>query len=262
MTEVTRVRATGAEQLGQSLEDSAAAGDDVPGRAGDHGARVGRRARNAAYETATAAGGGPATSSCTSSVVGDRPRRSRRTTRTKPVVIFAGDTVVGGKQNRIINVTVWLPAAAKSPPIPVSCLGARAVGPGVRGSIELAQGGLPDAGPMMSDAARRHRAPRARRWRPPTPGRAPGHRGLCRGPGRRSGQEISAKEARIRRSLADLGPPRPLRARGHRTSARSCARSPAPPGRPGSPSGSAASSWRAELFDAAVHARGAVAAPG
>ena len=42
-------------------------------------------------------------------------------TRTKPVVIFAGDTVVGGKQNRIINVTVWLPAAAVTA-IPVSCL--------------------------------------------------------------------------------------------------------------------------------------------
>jgi len=42
-------------------------------------------------------------------------------TKTKPVVIFAGDSVVGGKQNRIINVTVWLPAAAVTA-IPVSCL--------------------------------------------------------------------------------------------------------------------------------------------
>jgi hypothetical protein len=42
-------------------------------------------------------------------------------TKTAPVVIFAGDTVVGGKQNRIINVTVWLPAASVTP-IPVSCL--------------------------------------------------------------------------------------------------------------------------------------------
>lgn len=42
-------------------------------------------------------------------------------TKEKPVVIFAGDTVVGGKQNRIINVTVWLPAA-KATAIPVSCL--------------------------------------------------------------------------------------------------------------------------------------------
>ena len=31
-------------------------------------------------------------------------------TKEKPVVIFAGDTVEGGKQNRIINVTVWLAA--------------------------------------------------------------------------------------------------------------------------------------------------------
>lgn len=36
-------------------------------------------------------------------------------------VIFAGDTVVGGKQNRIINVPVWLPAASATA-IPVSCL--------------------------------------------------------------------------------------------------------------------------------------------
>jgi hypothetical protein len=42
-------------------------------------------------------------------------------TKTKPVVIFAGDSVVGGKQNRIINVTVWLPAATVTA-IPVSCL--------------------------------------------------------------------------------------------------------------------------------------------
>jgi hypothetical protein len=42
-------------------------------------------------------------------------------TATKPVVFFAGDTIVGGKQNRVINVSVWL-AAAKATPIPVSCL--------------------------------------------------------------------------------------------------------------------------------------------
>ena len=42
-------------------------------------------------------------------------------TATNPVVMFAGDTIVGGKQNRIINVSVWLPAA-KATPIPVSCL--------------------------------------------------------------------------------------------------------------------------------------------
>ena len=42
-------------------------------------------------------------------------------TKSRPVVIFAGDTVVGGRQNRIINVTVWLPAGAVTP-IPVSCL--------------------------------------------------------------------------------------------------------------------------------------------
>ena len=42
-------------------------------------------------------------------------------TKAMPVVIFAGDTVVGGKQNRINNITVWLPAATVTQ-IPVSCL--------------------------------------------------------------------------------------------------------------------------------------------
>ena len=42
-------------------------------------------------------------------------------TATKPVVLFAGDTIVGGKQNRVINVSIWLPAA-KTTSIPVSCL--------------------------------------------------------------------------------------------------------------------------------------------
>jgi len=38
-----------------------------------------------------------------------------------PVVIFGGDTIVGGKQNRIVNVTIWL-AAHKKTQIPVTCL--------------------------------------------------------------------------------------------------------------------------------------------
>ena len=42
-------------------------------------------------------------------------------TKDTPVVIFAGDTIVGGRQNRIINVSVWLKAASVTP-IPVSCL--------------------------------------------------------------------------------------------------------------------------------------------
>ena len=76
-------------------------------------------ARDAAYETAT-----------TAAAAGDLELREQGSgevptieavTRTKPVVIFAGDTVVGGKQNRIINITVWLPAAAVTA-IPVSCL--------------------------------------------------------------------------------------------------------------------------------------------
>jgi hypothetical protein len=76
-------------------------------------------AREPTYETAT-----------TAARVGDLELREQGSgtvptieavTKTKPVVIFAGDTVVGGKQNRIINITVWLPAAAVTA-IPVSCL--------------------------------------------------------------------------------------------------------------------------------------------
>jgi hypothetical protein len=39
----------------------------------------------------------------------------------QPVVILAGDTIVGGRQNRIINVSVWLRAGSVTS-IPVSCL--------------------------------------------------------------------------------------------------------------------------------------------
>lgn len=42
-------------------------------------------------------------------------------TKERPVVLFAGDTITGGKQNRIINITIWL-AADKTTRIPVSCL--------------------------------------------------------------------------------------------------------------------------------------------
>jgi hypothetical protein len=42
-------------------------------------------------------------------------------TRDRPVVIFGGDTIVGGKQNRIVNVTIWL-AAMQTTKIPVTCL--------------------------------------------------------------------------------------------------------------------------------------------
>jgi hypothetical protein len=43
------------------------------------------------------------------------------TTKDRPVVIFAGDTIVGGKQNRVINITVWL-VAGKVTQLPVTCL--------------------------------------------------------------------------------------------------------------------------------------------
>jgi len=43
------------------------------------------------------------------------------TTKDRPVVIFAGDTIVGGKQNRVINISVWL-SAGKVTELPVTCL--------------------------------------------------------------------------------------------------------------------------------------------
>jgi hypothetical protein len=43
------------------------------------------------------------------------------TTKQQPVVIFAGDTITGGRQNRVINITVWLPAG-KVTELPVTCL--------------------------------------------------------------------------------------------------------------------------------------------
>jgi hypothetical protein len=39
----------------------------------------------------------------------------------RPVLVFGGDTIIGGKQNRFINVTIWL-AAMTVTQIPVTCL--------------------------------------------------------------------------------------------------------------------------------------------
>ena len=43
------------------------------------------------------------------------------TTGPMPVLLLGGDTIIGGAQNRIINITILLKAAAKTA-IPVSCL--------------------------------------------------------------------------------------------------------------------------------------------
>ena len=42
-------------------------------------------------------------------------------TSDSPVVIFGGDTIVGGMQNRVVNVTIWLAPGQKTH-IPVTCL--------------------------------------------------------------------------------------------------------------------------------------------
>jgi hypothetical protein len=76
-------------------------------------------ARDAAYATATAAAREGALELREQG--GGTVPAIEAVTKDRPVVIFAGDTVIGGKQNRIINVTVWL-AAMKVTSIPVSCL--------------------------------------------------------------------------------------------------------------------------------------------
>jgi hypothetical protein len=45
-------------------------------------------------------------------------------TKQQAVVFFAGDTITGGKQNRVVNITMWL-AANTTTRIPVSCLEAQ-----------------------------------------------------------------------------------------------------------------------------------------
>jgi len=45
-------------------------------------------------------------------------------TKQQTVVLFAGDTITGGKQNRVVNITMWL-AANTTTRIPVSCLEAQ-----------------------------------------------------------------------------------------------------------------------------------------
>jgi len=52
---------------------------------------------------------------------GDAVGAVEAVTRDRPVVIFAGDTIVGGKQNRIVNISIWLPPKSVTP-IPVTCL--------------------------------------------------------------------------------------------------------------------------------------------
>ncbi len=113
-------------------------------------------------------------------------------TRTKPVVIFAGDTVVGGKQNRIINVSVWL-AAAKVTAIPVSCLELGRWNQGYR--FETARKVDYAMRAMMSDQL----ADVAAYESAPSPGAAPSaprRRSFAADQGR-VWSEIAAKEARF-----------------------------------------------------------------
>jgi hypothetical protein len=147
-------------------------------------------AREPAYETATAAG-----------LVGDLELREHgggtvpsieAATRERPVVIFAGDTVVGGKQNRIINVTVWLPAKSVTP-IPVSCLEAGRWNQGYRFETSRKSDYFLRAkmSEQISDTALREQA-----MAMAAPGRAPHRRSYAADQGG-VWDEIAAKEARF-----------------------------------------------------------------
>ncbi len=161
-------------------------------------------------------------------------------TGTKPVVLFAGDTIVGGKQNRVINVSVWLPAA-KATPIPVSCLEAGRWNAGFR----FESGRKLDyafRAAMNQQVYERTRAERAtegdslRRTRPTGPRATPPtrvHSGTRSRPGRRGPQSIRPRLPCTMSTSARRS-----------TWPRSSARSHAPPGRAASPSGSADAWWR------------------
>lgn len=95
------------------------------------------------------------------------------TTRQADVLLLGGDTIVGGKQNRIINVTIWLGAASKTP-IPVSCLEALGHRPGLRAR--------PPGRPFHAIDGRRDGARQRGGGRPSTAGR-PQQRRLPNQPG-------------------------------------------------------------------------------
>ena len=147
-------------------------------------------ARDPAYETATAAGR-----------AGDLELREQgggtvpaieAVTKEKTVVIFAGDTVVGGRQNRIINVTVWLPAKSVTP-IPVSCLEAGRWNQGYRFETSRKSDYLLRAqmSAQLSETALREQQVIAS-----APGHAPRHRSYAADQGG-VWDEIAAKEARF-----------------------------------------------------------------
>ena len=146
--------------------------------------------REPAYETATAAGR-----------AGDLELREQgggtvpaieAATKMKPVVIFAGDTVVGGRQNRIINVTVWLPAKSVTP-IPVSCLEAGRWNQGYRFETDrkVDYGLRAMMSAQISDVALAEQEMAAA-----APGRAPRRRSYAADQGG-VWDEISAKEVRF-----------------------------------------------------------------
>ncbi len=110
-----------------------------------------------------------------------------------PLVVIAGETIVGGKQNRAINVSMWLPQK-RTTAIPVSCLEHG------RWNCRLSLRARPGHGP---GAAREAVAQRR-----PAHGRPP----LQQRPGRRLGAHRRARAGR-RPPLRHRRRPRPVRKR-------------------------------------------------
>ena len=188
--------------------------------------------REPAYETATAAAG---TGSLELREQGSGTVPTiEAVTKTKPVVIFAGDTVVGGKQNRIINITVWLPAAAVTA-IPVSCLehGRWNQGHQFAASRKVDYSLRAKMSEQLANVARVEQAQAAA-----SPGACGGATVIRGGPGPGVGRD-RREGVEVRRPVARRPPCTTSTSARRSTSRRSSGPSPAPPEQPASPSGSA-----------------------
>ena len=89
-------------------------------------------------------------------------------TKDSPVVIFGGDTIVGGKQNRIVNVTIWL-TADEDHAHPRHLPRARSLGPGGGGALRLRSQGRPAPALDARHAGPRPGSGHGRRWGRPRP---------------------------------------------------------------------------------------------
>ncbi len=123
------------------------------------------------------------------------------TTKGQPVVIFAGDTITGGKQNRVINISVWLPAG-KVTELPVTCLEHGRWDPGVAARFGAGRKADYALRSMMSHQVGEQR----RRVRRVCRSRRAGRAVVCRRPGRGLGGDRPSRGPG-RPALPDGGAP-------------------------------------------------------